>query len=121
MRMSIRPTDSPHPERMHLLARSKQPHLALDSPDEIAAPSQVEVKIRLPDRAAYDKVAQVLAGSLQATHEQENYFFDGSEKQLNSQRAVLRLRFYDVDKKAVITVKVPREPLGLGFRAFFVA
>jgi hypothetical protein len=67
---------------------------------------QVEVKIRLPNREAYDKVAQALAGALQATHEQENYFFDGSDKRLNAQRAVLRLRFYDVDKKAVITVKV---------------
>lgn len=71
---------------------------------------QVEVKIRLPDRASYDSVTQLLSSGLQATHEQENFFFDGSNKELNSQRAVLRLRFYDVDKKAVITVKVQMFP-----------
>lgn len=37
---------------------------------------------------------------------QENYFFDGPNRELNSRRVVLRLRFYDVDKKAYITVKV---------------
>lgn len=31
---------------------------------------QVEVKIRLPDKAAYDTVARLLAPSLVATHEQ---------------------------------------------------
>lgn len=37
---------------------------------------------------------------------QENYFFDGSEKELESQRAVMRLRFYDGNARATITVKV---------------
>lgn len=67
---------------------------------------QVEVKIRLPDRAAHERVAQLLSSGIKAVHEQENFFFDGANKELNSQRAVLRLRFYNVDKKAVITVKV---------------
>jgi len=66
---------------------------------------EVEVKIRLPDRAAYDKVAAALGSSLQAVHEQENHFFDGSNQELSAQRCVLRLRFYNVDKKAVITIK----------------
>lgn len=37
---------------------------------------------------------------------QENYFFDGPSKELNSRLVVLRLRFYDTDKKAVLTLKV---------------
>jgi hypothetical protein len=37
---------------------------------------------------------------------QENYFFDGPGRELNSKRVVLRLRFYDTDKKAVLTLKV---------------
>lgn len=37
---------------------------------------------------------------------QENYFFDGPAKELNSRFVVLRVRFYDVDKKAVLTLKV---------------
>lgn len=37
---------------------------------------------------------------------QENYFFDGPNKELNSRLVVLRLRFYDKDKKAVLTLKV---------------
>jgi uncharacterized protein YjbK len=37
---------------------------------------------------------------------QENYFFDGHAKELNSRFVVLRVRFYDVDKKAVLTLKV---------------
>jgi uncharacterized protein YjbK len=39
-------------------------------------------------------------------HLQENYFFDGLNKELNSRLVVLRLRFYDTDKKAVLTLKV---------------
>ena len=37
---------------------------------------------------------------------QENFFFDGPNKELNSRLVVLRLRFYDTDKKAVLTLKV---------------
>ena len=47
-----------------------------------------------------------MSAGLGATHKQENYFFDGPASELNSKRTVLRLRFYDVDKKAVITIKV---------------
>lgn len=67
---------------------------------------QVEIKLRLPDRATYDKVAQLLHGSLKAEHDQENYFFDGPNKELSSKRVVLRCRFYNKDKKAEITCKV---------------
>jgi hypothetical protein len=67
---------------------------------------QVEVKLRLPDAAAHAKVASLLSGSQQAVHAQENYFFDGSQQELGQQRVVLRLRFYNKDKKAVVTLKV---------------
>lgn len=45
-------------------------------------------------------------GLLRHTVLQENYFFDGPNRELNSKRVVLRLRFYDTDKKAEITLKV---------------
>lgn len=37
---------------------------------------------------------------------QANYFFDGPNQELNSRRVVLRVRTYDVDKKATVTLKV---------------
>lgn len=67
---------------------------------------EVEVKLRLPDKEAHDRVASLLQSSRQAVHHQENYFFDGKEKELSRERAVLRLRFYDQDKKATLTLKV---------------
>ncbi|GLC45337.1 hypothetical protein PLESTM_001721600 [Pleodorina starrii] len=69
---------------------------------------EVEIKIRLPDRVAYDKVAASLAGVGQgrtASHAQANYFFDGPNRELNSRRVVLRLRTYNGDEKATITLK----------------
>lgn len=36
---------------------------------------------------------------------QENFFFDGAAQELTSNRVVLRVRFYNRDAKAVITVK----------------
>lgn len=67
---------------------------------------QVEVKLRLPGQEAHGSIASLLAASRQATHAQENYFFDGSNKELNAQKTVLRVRFYNGDEKAVLTVKV---------------
>ncbi|KXZ52430.1 hypothetical protein GPECTOR_9g474 [Gonium pectorale] len=69
---------------------------------------EVEIKIRLPDRAAYDKVAAALTqqtGGRTARHAQANYFFDGPERELNSRRVVLRLRTYNGDEKATVTIK----------------
>ena len=37
---------------------------------------------------------------------QENYFFDSAQGDLNSRRVVLRVRFYNVDQKARLTLKV---------------
>lgn len=66
---------------------------------------EVEVKIRLPDADALAKLSQHLSSTHKATYEQENYFFDGVEQELSSQRAVLRVRFYNKDAKATITLK----------------
>ena len=70
-------------------------------------PLQVEVKLRLPDAAAHAAVAAALGGpaARKATHHQENFFFDGPGKELAAERAVLRVRFYDTDRRALITLK----------------
>ena len=66
---------------------------------------QIEVKLRLPNRAAHDAVEAALSPSLKATHQQENFFFDGPSHELSSRRGVLRVRFYNKDKRALITLK----------------
>ncbi|XXG52152.1 hypothetical protein AAC387_Pa03g0538 [Persea americana] len=70
-------------------------------------PSQmeVEVKLRIPDYAAHQKLSQLLAPFHSKTHLQENVFFDGSESELSSKRAVLRLRFYDGDSLCIVCLK----------------
>ncbi len=67
---------------------------------------QVEIKLRLPNKEAHDKVAEALKDSYIETHDQENFFYEGSEKELNKAKVSLRTRFYGVDKKCVITMKV---------------
>lgn len=68
--------------------------------------AQVEIKLRLPSKEAHDRVAAELAGSFREEHAQENFFFDGGERELSSQRSVLRCRFYNHDKRAIVTLKV---------------
>ena len=79
--------------------------MSSDTPEHGLAGTEVEVKLRIPDAASYDALAQALIPCFKQAHEQENYFFDGAGKELSSKRVVLRLRFYDTDRKAVITVK----------------
>lgn len=66
---------------------------------------EVEVKLRLPSKTSHDAVAAALAPAKIATHQQENFFLDGPQKELSSHHAVLRIRFYDVDKRALVTLK----------------
>lgn len=66
---------------------------------------QVEIKLRLPSKEAHDAVAMQLKDSFRETHQQENFFFDGVNGELSSQRVVLRCRFYNHDKRAIVTLK----------------
>lgn len=70
--------------------------------------AQVEIKLRLADRAAHARVAEALRPAFRETHHQENYFFDGAKRELSSQRRVMRCRFYNTDKRALLTVKARR-------------
>jgi hypothetical protein len=66
---------------------------------------EIEVKFKLPGPEAHEKVAALLKPFHEVTHMQENVFFDGANKELSSKKSVLRLRFYDGDKKCVVTYK----------------
>ncbi|EFN57892.1 hypothetical protein CHLNCDRAFT_29986 [Chlorella variabilis] len=66
---------------------------------------EVEVKLRLAGPEAHAALAAALQPAHRATHQQENFFFDGASQELSSQRVVLRMRFYNKDAKALITVK----------------
>ncbi|XP_047311298.1 triphosphate tunnel metalloenzyme 3 [Impatiens glandulifera] len=66
---------------------------------------EIEVKLRLPNSASHNKVFSILSPFHLRTHRQYNTFFDGSSKELSSQRAILRLRFYDGDSKCVVCLK----------------
>ena len=67
---------------------------------------KIEIKLRLEDKAAHAKLAAYLEKDLQATHHQENYFFDGAKQEITSTRTVLRCRFYNTDQRALLTMKV---------------
>lgn len=85
---------------------SRQTRAMTDAvPEHGLAGTEVEVKLRIPDAASYETFAQALIPCFKQAHEQENWFFDGAGKELSAKRVVLRLRFYDTDRKAVITVK----------------
>ncbi|KAJ8562278.1 hypothetical protein K7X08_011569 [Anisodus acutangulus] len=56
---------------------------------------EVEVKLRLPDSTAHEKVLSLLSLYHTKTHNQRNTFFDGACGELSTRRAVLRLRFYE--------------------------
>ncbi|CAM6099877.1 unnamed protein product [Calypogeia fissa] len=66
---------------------------------------KIEVKLKLSGLEAHEKVATVLKPYHSVAHMQENFFFDGANKELSSRKSVLRLRFYDVDKQCVVTYK----------------
>ncbi|KAM7471661.1 hypothetical protein LguiA_009844 [Lonicera macranthoides] len=68
-------------------------------------PMEVEVKLRLPDSASHQKLSDLLSPFHSKTHFQENLFFDGPNSELTSNLAVLRLRFYDLDTRAVVSLK----------------
>jgi adenylate cyclase class IV len=66
---------------------------------------QVEVKLRLADQAAHDKLVDLLKADQTHLYRQHNLFYDGPNHELSSQRTVLRVRWFNDDEKVVITVK----------------
>ncbi|XP_057769206.1 triphosphate tunnel metalloenzyme 3 [Salvia miltiorrhiza] len=68
---------------------------------------EVEVKLRLPNKAAHQKLLASLSPFHTTTHHQHNTFYDGTAGELSSRRAVLRLRFHEepVLPKCFVTLK----------------
>jgi len=66
---------------------------------------EVEVKLRLRTEEDHRKTCEVFGASHVAKYFQENCFFDGANAELSSKRVVLRIRFYNMNEKCVITVK----------------
>ncbi|KAK9050966.1 hypothetical protein SSX86_027591 [Deinandra increscens subsp. villosa] len=67
---------------------------------------EVEVKLRLPDSAAHQKLSDVLCPFHTKTHLQQNLFFDTPSLHLaTAHLAALRLRFYDLDSHSVLSLK----------------
>ncbi|KAD4983187.1 hypothetical protein R6Q59_002859 [Mikania micrantha] len=67
---------------------------------------EVEVKLRLPDSAAHQKLSDVLSPYHTKTHLQQNLFFDTPSLSLATNHlAALRLRFYDLDSRSILSLK----------------
>ncbi|XP_075664222.1 triphosphate tunnel metalloenzyme 3-like isoform X2 [Castanea sativa] len=66
---------------------------------------EVEVKVRLPDSTSHQKLSTLLSPFYTKTLLQENVFFDGSDSQLSSNLAVLRLRFITTADHCVLSLK----------------
>lgn len=65
----------------------------------------MEVKLRLKDKAAHDKVVALLQDQQTHLYRQHNYFYDGPNGELSRNRTILRVRWFNEDEKVVITVK----------------
>lgn len=63
------------------------------------------MKLNLISSESHSRVAQLFSEHHLAKYEQENFFFDGRNKELSTQMAVLRVRIYNVDEKAELTLK----------------
>ncbi|KAJ9163031.1 hypothetical protein P3X46_022753 [Hevea brasiliensis] len=66
---------------------------------------EVEVKLGLPDLPNYTRLNSLLSSFHLKTIPQQNLFFDSDAATLSSQRAVLRLRFFDNDSRCVLSLK----------------
>lgn len=75
------------------------------NPKSSATPMEVEIKLRLPDSTAHQKVSDALSPFHVKTLAQENIFFDGEGSELVKNLAALRLRFYDLDCRCVLSLK----------------
>lgn len=66
----------------------------------------MEIKLRLPDAQAYAAVAQALEPGWRQDHWLEDQYFDGPNGELDAGLVALRCRIYDVDRRAVLALKV---------------
>ncbi|KAH7574350.1 hypothetical protein JRO89_XS03G0285300 [Xanthoceras sorbifolium] len=67
---------------------------------------EVEVKLRLKDATAHHQLTTTLLSPFHVkTLHQHNLFFDTPTSSLSSQRAVLRLRFFDKDARCIVSLK----------------
>ncbi|XP_021906381.1 triphosphate tunel metalloenzyme 3-like [Carica papaya] len=66
---------------------------------------EVEVKLRLPDSDSHQRLSDLLSPFHRKTLIQDNFFFDDADSNLSSNLAVLRLRFYDLDARCVLSLK----------------
>ncbi|GAV85789.1 CYTH domain-containing protein [Cephalotus follicularis] len=66
---------------------------------------EVEVKLRLKDSTAHKTLTSLLSPYLAKTYLQENFFFDTQNSLLSSNLAALRIRFYDLDSRSVLSLK----------------
>ncbi|KAI3796011.1 hypothetical protein L1987_38672 [Smallanthus sonchifolius] len=83
--------------------RTHLPRLSFSSQIHVM---EVEVKLRLPDSAAHQKLSDVLSPYHTKTHLQQNHFFDTPSLSLaTTHLAALRLRFYDLDSQSILSLK----------------
>ncbi|KAJ0490981.1 putative triphosphatase [Helianthus annuus] len=69
-------------------------------------PMEIEIKLRLPDSAAHQKLSDILSLYHTKTHLQQNLFFDTPQLTLaTTHLAALRLRFYDLDTQSILSLK----------------
>nr|XP_043607981.1 triphosphate tunnel metalloenzyme 3-like [Erigeron canadensis] len=88
-----------HLKKLFSLSKSSQHHHHTN-------PMEVEVKLRLPNAAAHQKLSSILSPHHTKTHLQENLFFDTPSLTLaTAHHAALRLRFYDLDTHSVLSLK----------------
>ncbi|CAI9784618.1 unnamed protein product [Fraxinus pennsylvanica] len=78
---------------------------------------EVEVKLRLPDSTSHQLLSTILSRHHRTTHFQKNVFFDGTNAELSSNLAVLRLRFYNLDSHSILSIKA--KPVLLCFVSFY--
>lgn len=71
---------------------------------------EVEVKLRLPDAASHRRLTTLLSSFHIKTLHQRNFFFDTSQNDLSSRRAVLRLRFVEHDAVPCCIISLKSKP-----------
>lgn len=79
---------------------------AIPAPIETKRLMEVEVKLKLVTKEDHSKALEFFSPFHKKKYNQENFFFDGARRELSSNSHIMRIRFYNQDEKAVLTVKV---------------